>query len=211
MKQKSCLWTMVIGVFLCAFSFLMPPAAAQETGFLSTEKATFLYGSTKTLRMNYEGETVRFTLLPNGVLQLSDSSGYTNYLSFTSFSGSNTGIGYAVRPIYTIFPSMTFIEINANQGAHAMNCGYWIVGKRDGQWVTYISLNNLASMGYTTNQWHQITTAANEDATGRFLLTSSHEYMPPGAQFGYQKKRAVDLRLQLFWDQDARWFGMRRI
>jgi hypothetical protein len=211
MNRKPWLLIGVLSTFLFAFSFLLPLASAQETGFLSTDKATFLYGTKNVLTMNYEGEKVKFVLQSNGVLQLSDQSGRTKYLSFTSYNGSNAGIGYAIRPIYTIFPSMTFIEINANQGAHAMNCGYWIVGKRDGQWVTYVSLDSLATMGYTPNKWHQIATAANEDATGRFLLTSSHEYMPPGAQYGYQRQHAVDLRLQLFWDQNARWFGLKRL
>ncbi|WP_177241725.1 hypothetical protein [Selenomonas ruminantium] len=29
--------------------------------------------------------------------------------------------------------------------------------------------------------------------------------------YGYQRKFAVDLQLQLFWDQDAKWFGIRRL
>ena len=203
------------GVFLMfavVFGLAVMPgvASAQETGFLSTDKPAFLYGSSNGIEMSYEGETVQFILQSDGVLRLQSPSG-TQYLSFTGYDGSNAGIGYAVRPIYTMFPSMTFIEINANRGAHAKNCGYWIIGKRDGQWVKYITLDSLASMGYTPNEWHQIATAANEDATGRFLLTSSHEYMPPGAQYGYQRRHAVDLRLQLFWDQRARWFGMKRI
>lgn len=106
---------------------------------------------------------------------------------------------------------MTFFEINADVGAHAMNCGYWLIGKHDGQWVTYVSLDSLATMGYTIGEWHQIRTKIDEDGTGRFILISSHEYLPPGAQYQYQRKHAVDLQLELFWDENAQWFGMRNL
>lgn len=106
---------------------------------------------------------------------------------------------------------MVFFEIIADRGAHAKNCGYWIVGKHDDKWVMYVSIDSLVNMGYTPWEWHQIKTEMNSDATGRFILISSHEYMPPGAQFGYQLKHAVDLKLQLFWDKEAGWFGIRRL
>ena len=138
-------------------------------------------------------------------------NGTRDYLSFTAYDGDNAGIGYKIRKIYTTFPSMQFFEIIADVGAHAKNCGYWIIGKKDGQWVTYVSIDSLTAMGYTPGEWHQISTALNNDATGRFILTSRHEYMPPGAQYGYQRKFAVDLQLQLFWDQNAQWFGIRRL
>ena len=53
-----------------------------------------------------------------------------------------------------------------------MNCGYWLIGKHDGQWVTYVSLDSLATMGYTIGEWHQIRTKIDEDGTGRFILIS---------------------------------------
>lgn len=186
-------------------------AFAQETGFLTPGKSTFLYLNTKEMNVNYDNESLKFVMLQNGTLKLMSRDGRHDYMSFTGYDGTNAGIGYAVREIYTINPSMKFFEINANCGAHAKNCGYWVVGKRDGNWVCFVSIDSLAQMGYTSGEWHQIKTSFNEDATGRFLLTSQHEYMPPGAQFQYQRKFAVDLRLQLFWDQNARWFGIRKL
>ena len=161
--------------------------------------------------MNYDGEKILFTSMRDGTLRLTSADGRNDYLSFIPYDGRMGGVGYAIRPIYSMFPSMTFIEIIADVGAHAKNCGYWLIGKRNGQWVTYISIDSLAQMGYTPGEWHQIYTNANKDATGRFILTSRHEYMPPGAQYGYQRKFATDLTLQIFWDQDAHWFGLRRL
>lgn len=196
---------------LAAIFIFDPSVSAQETGFLESEKATFLYMDTRTLNMNYEGEKILFTSMRDGTLRLTSADGRQDYLYFIPYDGKMGGVGYAIRPIYTIFPSMTFIEIIADVGAHAKNCGYWLIGKHNGQWVTYISIDSLAQMGYTPGEWHQIHTAANKDATGRFILTSQHEYMPPGAQYEAQRKFAVDLKLQIFWDQDAQWFGLRVI
>lgn len=211
MKRLSYFYSCIVAVLFTFLTITVSSASAQQTGFLTADKPAFLYLDTWTLNMNYDDEDIKFTLNGDGTLQLTSKNGREKYLTFSSFDSTNEGIGYAIRSIYTIFPSMEFIEINADRGAKAKNCGYWLIGKRNGTWVTYISWNNLASMGFTTNEWHQITTHLNEDATGRFILESSHMYMPPGAQYGYQMKSTVDLKLQLFWDQNAQWFGMRRI
>jgi len=199
-------------ILLLACLFIIPQAvSAQETGFLTPSNSTFLYLDTRVLNETYDDEAIKFVLQRDGVLRLMSRNGTHDYLSFTSYDGNNAGIGYKIRKIYTMFPSMQFFEIIADAGAHAQNCGYWLIGKHNGQWVTFVSIDSLAQMGYTPGEWHQISTELNADATGRFILTSRHEYMPPGAQYGYQRKFAVDLRLQLFWDQKARWFGIRRL
>lgn len=186
-------------------------ATAQETGFLTPGKSTFLYLDTRVLEETFDNEAIKFVLQNDGVLRLISRDGANDYLSFTGYDGTNAGIGYKIRKIFTTFPSMEFFEIIADRGAHAKNCGYWIIGKSDGKWVTYVSIDSLANMGYTPGEWHRISTQINADSTGRFILTSSHEYMPPGAKYGYQRKHAVDLRLQLLWDQKARWFAIRKL
>lgn len=70
-------------------------------------------------------------------------------------------------------------------------------------------LDTLAQYGYTPNEWHRIGTEVN--AAGDFILTSTHEYMPPGAQFGYERRMATDFEAILFWDEDASWFGIKRL
>lgn len=193
----------------CLLGTLPANAEPGETGFLQTKKAASLYMNTRQLDIDYDGEALSFVMDNDGQLYLLSRNGKHVYMTFSGYYGNNIGIGYSIRPIHTMFPSMTFYEIIADQGAHGKNCGYWLIGKRDGKWVTYISIDNLAAMGYTANKWHQISTEANADATGRFILTSSHEYMPPGAIDEAHRKHAVDLRLQIFWDKEARWFGMK--
>lgn len=197
---------------LCLAFFLIDSSQVQATEFLTPDQGTFLYLDTRQLNVQYDNEQLKFVLQQDGTLRLMSRDGKHDYMSFINYVSARGGEGYKIRTIRTTNPDMTFFEINADVGAHAMNCGYWIIGKHDdGQWVTYVSLDSLASMGYTIGSWHQIKTKINEDGTGRFILISQHEYMPPGAQYGYQRRMATDLQLELFWDQNAQWFGMRSL
>ena len=196
---------------LCLAFFLINSVQVPAAEFSASDDGNFLYMDTRQLNVRYDNEPLKFVLQQDGTLRLMSRDGKQDYMSFINYVGAKGGVGYKIRTIRTNAPDMTFFEINADVGAHAMNCGYWLIGKHDGQWVTYVSLDSLATMGYTIGKWHQIRTKIDEDGTGRFILISSHEYMPPGAQYGYQRKHAVDLQLELFWDDNAQWFGMRNL
>ena len=115
---------------LMACLFGIPQAvSAQETGFLTPGESTFLYWDTRLLNETYDNEPIKFVLQQDGVLRLMSRNGTRDYLSFTGYDDTNAGIGYKIRKIYTMFPSMQFFEIIADRGAHAKNCGYWIIGK----------------------------------------------------------------------------------
>ena len=196
---------------LCLAFFLSNSAQVPAAEFSTSDDGNFLYMDTRQLNVRYDNEPLKFVLQKDGTLRLMSRDGKHDYMSFVNYVGAKGGVGYKIRTICTTDPDMTFFEINADVGAHAMNCGYWLIGKHDGQWVTYVSLDSLATMGYTIGEWHQIRTKIDEDGTGRFILISSHEYLPPGAQYQYQRKHAVDLQLELFWDENAQWFGMRNL
>lgn len=186
--------------------------SAQDSRFVPLGDSEFLYIDPQPARFAINGEPVQLIMdRRTGVLRLFDASGKKDYLSFTGYYGDNGGIGYTVRKIALTDPGKQFIEIIASQGAKGKNAGYWLIGKHDGKWVTYVSLDSLASMGYTTDEWHGINSIINSDGDGRFIIESFHRYMPPGAQYGYQEKIAVDLRVELTWDKNARWFAMRSI
>ena len=74
-----------------------------------------------------------------------------------------------------------------------------------------ITLEDLAKNGYAIDQWRQIVTKINTDGSGRFILLSQYEYMPPEATFGMQRKYCTDLQLELLWDDAAPGFAMRRL
>lgn len=196
---------------LCLAFFLINSVQVPAAEFSAFDDGNFLYMDTRQLNVRYDNEPLKFVLQQDGTLRLMSRDGKHDYMSFINYVGAKGGVGYKIRTIRTTDPDMTFFEINANVGAHAMNCGYWLIGKHDGQWVTYVSLDSLATMGYIIGEWHQIRTKIDEDGTGRFILISSHEYLPPGAQYQYQRKHAVDLQLELFWDENAQWFGMRNL
>lgn len=196
---------------LCLAFFLINSAQVPAAEFSTSDDGNFLYMDTRQLNVRYDNEPLKFVLQKDGTLRLMSRDGKHDYMSFVNYVGAKGSVGYKIRTICTTDPDMTFFEINADVGAHAMNCGYWLIGKHDGQWVTYVSLDSLATMGYTIGEWHQIRTKIDEDGTGRFILISSHEYLPPGAQYQYQRKHAVDLQLELFWDENAQWFGMRNL
>lgn len=184
---------------------------AASTTFVSYGEPTYIYLDTKEASFNYDddGEDIRFFTDNRNNLRLFNKKGTNDYLSFIPYGGINEGVSYTVREVHTKSPSMTFYEIIADRGAKGMNCGYWLIGKCNDKWVTFVSLNSLASMGYTLNEWHHI--SSNIDNNGRLILTSTHKYMPPGAEYEYQKKTVKDLVVQLFWDSSANWFGLKRI
>lgn len=185
--------------------------STRERGFLSSTDRAILYMDKTEFHFTEDNEALKFVNLKNGTLKLMSADGTKDYMSFINYDGARGGVAFVIRPIHAVLPKGTFYEITADVGAHGKNCGFWLIGKRDGQWVTYVSLDSLATMGYTPNQWHRLRTETNGDATGRYIVTSEHEYMPPGAKYGYERRIATDLTVQLFWDKEAQWFGMRRL
>lgn len=189
---------------------LVANMSISEAGqFAPMEKGTFLYMDTREVVLGGEGERVRFVMGKDNVLRMCSPDGKKVFMTFAEKFGDNAGIGYKVTRITLKDSGKVFFEVNADQGAHAKNAGYWIVGKYKGDWAPFIDLDTLAEYGYTPYEWHQIGTTVDEN--GDFILTSSHEYMPPGAQFGYELRHATDFEVNIFWDEDSEWFGIKRL
>ena len=185
-----------------AATFLEPedPPTYLTYSKYSINQVNFVYDDNK--------EKIKFVLKSDGILRLMSRDGQNDYLSFIGYEDAVTT--YSVREIHITSPDKTFYEINTSIGTSGKNNGYWLIGKHKGKWVTYVSLNNLTAMGYTPWNWHRIQTNIGEYDSGKFILTSIHTYMPPGAQFGYERRTATDLQLELYWDENAQWFGMRK-
>lgn len=204
---------MVIGGALLVSGIVMQ-APTFAASFETMGKPTFLYMDTRNVNLNAEGERVSFILQRDGVLRMCSRDGQHDYLSFTGYYGGNDGIGYSINKIEMKNPNKTFFVINANQGAHAKNAGFWIVGKYKDQWTCFVSLDTLANAGYTVGEWHQlkvVTDTTGYGTSNAVYITSQHEYMPPGAIYGYQRKFAVDFRAALNWDDQAQWFSITRL
>lgn len=205
--------TIFLVVVMAATAFFAPQAVSADGAYFQKPEATVHFWSNpKPAAFTVGGENVIFVMEePSRELKLLSADGQKEYLSFNSYFGDNMGIAYSVRKIVSPHPNMEFVEIAASQGTRAYNSGYWIVGKRDGQWVTYVSIDSLKTMGYSTDKPHKLRTIINNDGTGRFILETSYRYMPPGATYGSEARTVVDLRLELTWDEGARWFAMRSI
>lgn len=205
---RKALAALALGTFLTFMPGLLD-LQAEAAYFAPLGKSIPLYFQKNTLNMNAEGERVSFVRQQDGVLRMYSRDGNKDYLSFMGYYDNKRGVDYSIRKIELKDPDKVLLEINASQGAHAKNAGYWIVGKYKGKWVTFISLDTLASYGYTVGEWHQISTEV--DNWGRLILNSRHEYLPAGAQYEYQRRYALDFSANLFWDEGAQWFGIKRI
>lgn len=195
---------------LCNMYPLTAPIEVQAINFLSPIDQVSLYMNTQ-VEFKDHGENLHFIDLRNGKILLMCEGSNNPYLTLENNLGVTEGVAYGITRFCTSDLSKVFYEITASTGAHGRACGYWIVGRNDGQWVTYVSLDNLATMGYTLDKWHTISTRINANNDGCLILTSKHEYMPPGAKYGYEIQRVIDLKLELYWDEDAQWFGMRNL
>lgn len=182
--------------------------AADGMRFKSISKMHYIsFGGQKDMMdfYQYDGEKVTFMITGQRRLTMYYKGGS---MSFDYYEGRNEG-SYGVHEIITENPRMILYQITATSGAHAMNNGYWLVGKHKGKWVKFISLDNLAKMGHTPLEWHQIESRITN--TGNMRIISSHEYLPPGVIYQVYRKHAVDMVVELFWDKNAQWFGMKRV
>ena len=188
-KLFSCFSLLALGI-MCFFA-AVPKAQAAE--FLTPDKSAYLYMNTRELDIRYDNEEAKFILRDDGVLQLTSQDGQAAYLALASTEKDPYAASYTIRKFGITNSEKAFYEIHATAGAHEQTCGYWIVGKHNGQWVTYISLESLVPMGYDLNGYHQLHSRINENNSGRLLLGDAI------------------IQFEFFWDDAAQWFGVRRI
>lgn len=103
-----------------------------------------------------------------------------------------------VKKIVCKNPDKVFYEIKDPVGAHGELAGYWLIGKHNEKWVIYVTLESLRSMGacFITHR---------TEANGNSLLISTYNHIFPG------QKVSKHANIELFWDDNAQWFGMRRV
>ena len=161
---------------------------------------TFLYMNTLEVWLTEDMSAVN---LRNGSLCLMDRNG-NREMTIKNIDDTKDGVGFAVRELRVPgADGVRFWEILADVGAHAKNCGYWVIAEENGAWSLRLTTEDLAAAGYTPQEWHHL----NSGSTGgEYILTSAHEYMPPGAQFGYEMRLVEDWKAKLVWDGETRTF-----
>ena len=188
-KLFSCFSLLALGI-MCFFA---APPQAQAAEFLTPDKSAYLYMNTRELDIRYDNKEAKFILRADGVLQLTSHDGQAAYLALASAEKDPYAASYTIRKFGITNSEKAFYEIHATAGAHEQTCGYWIVGKHNGQWVTYISLESLVPMGYDLNGYHQLHSRINENNSGRLILGDAI------------------IQFEFFWGDAAQWFGVRRI
>ena len=191
---------LMVGAALATGTPSVSAAAVEPVG-----ETTFLYMDKRVVWLT---ENVSATDLHNGSLCLMDRNG-NRMLTMKNIDDAKGGVGFAVREIRVEGDQgRRYWEILADVGAHGKNCGYWLIAEEKGTWFFMLTTESLASAGYTPQEWHLLKSGVVD---GRFILTSSHEYMPEGAQFGYERQHAVDWQAELVWIPEARSFAIETI
>lgn len=146
---------------------------------------------------DFENEKYRLEEDSKGILHLKSSDRKSDYLSFIPYEGY-TDDDYEVKKIYTSNPNLQFLEIIASVGAHGKTAGYWLIGRYNNKWVTFVSYNSLKSMGLP--DWARITSEVNPDRSGKMILNVNKDEDYPDY-----------MQIELYWSNKSHWIGMNRI
>ena len=198
MRLKGLMTGLIAGLLMAV---LVPCASAAAVEFVG--ERTFLYLDTSEVELT---DGVRAVNRKDGSLAVVDKDGKLK-IGFRNVDDVNEFVGFAVREVGVEGEDgIRFWEIIADAGAHAKNCGYWLISEQDGVWRFALTTDDLAKSGYTPNEWHVL---QSDITDGQYVLTSSFEYLPEGAQFGYERQFATDWQAELVWSEKTRSFLIR--
>lgn len=107
---------------------------------------------------------------------------------------------YDIKRIKFKDPNMTVWEIKTTSGFAGSHRKYWIIGKRKGQWGAYVTKKSLANMGGMVGA----PTVFSEIVNGKFVISCCDH------SFG-RRKSAPYIRMEMFWDPQAEWMGLKVI
>lgn len=144
-------------------------------------------------------------VLQDNILRLKSPDGSIEYLSLVP-EDTSISTDFSISKVTAKMPDKEFWIVIASVGAHAKNSGFWIVGETGNTFAKYITTESLVNMGYTANKWHRLGCSIKDSY---LVISSTHEELAPGLP-SYKATVATDLQLVAFWDDNAKWFGLRR-
>ena len=118
------------------------------------------------------------------------------------------GVGFYVRELRVPGEPKRFWEVFATVGAHDKNCGYWMISEENGKWRFELMVEQLIAVGYNAMEWHLL---SSDIENGQYILKSTVEYMPEGAQYQYERKFLVDWQAEVVYSEKTRSFLMRQL
>lgn len=97
-----------------------------------------------------------------------------------------------------------FYEVVCTAGAHAKLEGYWLVGKKDGEWTVFISMDNLKSFGINPDKYYNMN---NKIVNGKLIINCFHLDVPEGKSMA-EGKKVDDCYVKVDWDNNKQTFRM---
>ena len=172
---------------------------SRNLGYLGYLTDVYIYNSPVTF--DFKNEKYLLEKDSNNILHLKSANGTTDYLSFIpydkdTFYEGKYDVEYSVNKIYTSNPNLQFLEIISFYRDYDDNVGYWLIGKYNNKWVTYISYDSLKSMGLSDVK--DITSTVNRNLNGKMILDID-EYNLDHIQF------------ELYWSNKANRIKMKRL
>ena len=204
-------YKLFLSIFLFTFCFglyFSMPISAQQLKF-SISGPQRMDSQHKQFNFKDNKEKLKFVYDDKFILKLMSRDNKHDYLSFLSYRTGAGAYSYVIRTIKTNDPNRTFYEIKAVEGIRGGTFGYWLIGRYKDSWVTFISLDHLIKLGFDPLQENVMFSEITP--SGKLIFINKYSYMPPGGRYGYQRRQAINLRLEFFWDEDAQWFGMRKL
>ena len=95
-----------------------------------------------------------------------------------------------------------FYEVICTAGAHAKLEGYWLVGKKDGEWTVFISMDNLKSFGINPDKYYNMN---NKIVNGKLIINCFHLEVPEGKSMA-EGKKVDDCYVKVDWDNNKQTF-----
>lgn len=95
-----------------------------------------------------------------------------------------------------------FYEVICTAGAHAKLEGYWLVGKKDGEWTVFISIDNLKSFGINPDKYYNMN---NKIVNGKLIINCFHLEVPEGKSMA-EGKKIDDCYIKVDWDNNKQTF-----
>ncbi|MDY3957670.1 MAG: hypothetical protein SOY74_05720 [Allisonella histaminiformans] len=173
-------------------------------GYISEHDGTiYHFGFNSPVIFDFENEKYLLERDYQDILHLKSADGTTDYLSFVpSFIPSDDeffptfSTSYYVKKIYTSNPNLQFLEIVMLADPNGQTEGYWLIGKHNNNWITYVSYDSLKSMGLSDGG--TVRSTVNSDLDGEMIL-NLNAYDPDPIQ------------IKLYWNNTADRIEMNRL
>ena len=197
--NKKIFAALMLGAALAAGTPSVSAAAVEPVG-----QSAFLYMNTNEVQLT---EDVKAVNMKGGWIGLFDKDG-NRKMAMRNIDAAEGGVGFYVRELRVPGEPKRFWEVFATVGAHDKNCGYWMISEENGKWRFELMVEQLIAVGYNAMEWHLL---SSDIENGQYILKSTVEYMPEGAQYQYERKFLVDWQAEVIYSEKTRSFLMRQL